>query len=169
MRLKSGFKKGSDELPIRIVFPHVYLAKDDIPLFLDFIWRQSRLENRIAKHIESHVYVFRRDIDIVYRPIECRVGIDIAAGRLHAFRNFPAFPLFRSLEEHMLQVVRQARTQASLLVDTSRLDPNLGRTQGQRPVRPKENRQAVFQMITMIGFRGQRLQQVGIRMACVQK
>jgi hypothetical protein len=70
-------------------------------------------------------------IDVIDRPVKGGVRVHVAAVALHVRRRSPGSLTFpRALEQHVLEVVRQAGAEAFVLVDAARLDPGLNRYHG---------------------------------------
>ena len=110
------------------------------------------MQNYIREKIDRHPRMLRGQIDIINSPIKSRVGIDVAAMGLHRRRNLTARPARGSLEEHVFQIVGQAGPERPTLVDTTRFDPDLHRTNRGRAIALEQHRQPVRQSESINGF-----------------
>ena len=141
-------RRGKQRIPqtvVGIVLRHRDLAQDDVFFLHGFVLRQLRMQHRVGQDVDRHGRVFARQIDVVNRAVKCRVGVDVAAMRLHRGADFPASPAVGAFEQHVLQIVREARAEMLALVHAPRFHPHLHRGQRRRAVRLEDKGEAVGQ------------------------
>ena len=93
---------------VRIVEAHGELAADDFLFLGKFLGGKGRMQSRVGEQFHGGGRTVCRHVDPINRAVERGVGIDIAARLLHGAGDFVGAALFRALENHVLEQMRQS-------------------------------------------------------------
>ena len=159
MRAEGGLEQRLRQPLVGVVEAHVDLAQDDFLLLRHFLRGQRGVQHGVGEQVDGDSGVLRRHVDIVDGAVERRVGVDVAAMRLDGRGDLPAGAAFRALEEHVLEVVREAGAQRPALVDAAGLHPHLHGTDGRRGVALEQDGEAVGERVAFDGFAPEVLEQ----------
>ena len=163
MTLIGGSEEELSRHSVRIVHAHGELAPDHF-LFLGVFFRgQGRVHHRIGEDIERNRDAVLRDVDPIDGAIERRVGIDVTAHVLDLLRDRICRVGFRSLEEHVLEDVRQARAEMRVFIHAAGAAPGLDTRHRRAPVFLDDDRQAVRQDAFLRRARRERDPGAGLR------
>ena len=152
MHAEGGFEQGLGEPLVGIVEAHVDLPQDDFLFLRHLPGGQDRMEHGIGEQVDGHGGVRGRHVDVIHRAVKRGVGVDVAPVGLHRRGNLPAGPALRALEEHVLEVVREAGPQIRALVHAAGLDPHLDGADRGRGVALQEDGESVGEGIALDGF-----------------
>ena len=120
-------KKRVPQTIVRVVLRHRDFTKNNVFLLRRFVGRERGVQHRIREQVDRDRRVLTGQIDVVDRTVKGRVGIDVAAVRLHGRGNFAAGPARRALEQHVFKIVRQPRAKVGVLVNAPGFHPDLHR------------------------------------------
>lgn len=140
-----GFEEPPARAPSRVILIHVHLAQDDLLFFLHLSGRQRRVLHDIAKDINCDLGAGVRDVDVIDRAVERRVGVHVSARVLNFLIDAAGFPRGCSLKEHMLQHMRHARAQPSAFIDAAGFAPGLSGDDGGTVIFADDQRQSIFE------------------------
>ena len=147
--IRAGGVGGFEETPTGatagIVLAHIDLAPDDVQFLFQFRLGQGGVLHDVAQNINSHARAGVGDINVIHRAIKRGVGVHVAAGLLHFLINAPHPAGFGTLEEHVLQNVRQAGPEPIAFMDAARLGPGLGGHHGRAVIFAHDHGEAVVQ------------------------
>ena len=108
-----------------VVLAHRNLAQDDVALPRYLVGGQGAVERHVGEQIDRDLQVRRGQIDVVNGAVVGGVSVDAAAVGLHRRGDLAAHAAGCSLEEQMLEVMREAGAEHRALVLAAGLDPNL--------------------------------------------
>ena len=145
MLLVSRCEKEQPRHAIGIIHPHGKLAPDDFLFFLVFFRRQSRIDHSVRQNVERGGHAVFRHVDPKNGAIERRVRIDVAAHVLDFLRDLIFSSGLGSLEQHVLENVRQPCADMLVFVDASRGAPRLHAGDGRAVIFLDDHRQPVWQ------------------------
>ena len=118
------------------------LLDDDLELLRELLRIDHRIRVRIALDVEAALEARRRQHGVVARVIVDRAGVEITAGRFRLLRDRADRAGNRSLEEHVLEHVRDA-DDVVRLIEVAGLHERHDRHDGRRVIAAKKNRQPV--------------------------
>ncbi len=91
-----------------VVHFHLQLFENDTLLLLDVGSVEARIQDEVGEQIECDGQVLVQDLDVVADQFLRGVGVKIAACRIGLPRDLLGRSIGRSLEEHVLDEVRDA-------------------------------------------------------------
>ncbi len=109
MLAEGGRKKHLAEPVIRVVLPHVNLAQDDVAFANHLVGGQRGVQHGISEHINGHASMLGRDVDVIHRAVEGRVGVKVAAMRLDGQGDFATRAPLGALEQHVFEKMGETR------------------------------------------------------------
>jgi hypothetical protein len=101
--------QGVEELALRTVLAALDLGVDDLLLALQLSQIDCGAEDHVLEHVEPQGPMFGRHIDLVHGLIESGGRVEIAARAFDVPGDLTRGPLGRSLEDHVLEQVADAR------------------------------------------------------------
>jgi len=122
---EGGLKQPSARAARGIVLAHVHFAADDVQFLRQFIRRQRGVLHDVAQDVYRSRRAGVRNVNVIHRAVEARVGVHVTAGLLHLLVNPAAGARGRALEEHVFEHVREARAEPAALMDAARRAPGL--------------------------------------------
>ena len=155
-------KKRVPQAVVRVVLGHRNLAKNNVFLLRRFVGRERGVQHRVSKQVDRDRRVLTGQIDVVDRPVKGRVGIDVAAVRLHSRGDFAAGPARRALEQHVFKIVRQPRAKVGVLVNAPGFHPDLHRGQGSGAISFEDQRQTIGEDGALDGLAPKSIEEVKI-------
>ena len=162
MLAESRRKKRVPQSVIRVILRHRDLAENNVFLLRRFVGRERGVQYRVGEQVDSDRRVLTGQIDVVNRAVKGRIGIDVAAVRLHRRGNFAAGPARSALEQHVFKIMRQPRAQVGVLVNAPRFHPDLHRSQGSGAIRFEDQRQTIGEDGALNGLAPKSIEQVKI-------
>jgi hypothetical protein len=97
------------DAPVGVVHVHRDLAQDHVALALQLLVVQPRVKEHVVEDLHGLARPFDRAAYVVHRAVVGRVGVYVPADRLHLRGDLRCAARGRTLEEHVLKVVRHAR------------------------------------------------------------
>ena len=123
--MKSGAEQKLPRHSIRIVHSHRELAPNHFLFLAVFLRRQSRVHHRVGQNVERGRDPIFRHVDPINGAIERSVSVDVSANVLDFLRDRIGRTVFRSLEKHVLEDVRQPRAEMLVFIDAAGRAPRL--------------------------------------------
>ena len=145
MLAEGGRKKLLAEPVIRVVLPHVDLAQDDVALANHLVGGQRGVQHGISEHIDGDASMLGRDVDVIHRAVEGRVGVEVAAVRLDGQGDFATRAPLGALEQHVFEEMGETRPEQGILVNAAGFHPNLHGSDGGRSIALKQGSEPVGQ------------------------
>ena len=140
-----GLEQAPAGEPARVVVAHRHLPADHVEFAGQFALREGGVLEDVGEDVHRHPGAGVRDVDPVHGPVEGRVGVHVAACRLDLLVDPPRAAGGGSLEEHVLQHMREARPQPAALVGAARPAPCLGAHHRGGAVRRQDQLQPVVE------------------------
>ncbi len=96
------------------VVVHLDLFQDDVLLLTQLLRIECRMEKHVGEHVEGQWDVPVDHLGVVARRLFVGERVEISANAVHGLRNLSRASTLRSLEEHVLDEVRNAAPIACL-------------------------------------------------------
>ena len=125
MRTYRFFQDRLGQHLVVLIVAHRDLAQDDLTFHLRIGIRDERIEDHVGDGFHRGLKTFLRGIDIVDRPVKGRVSIGGAAATMDGVGEFAVREATGTLEDHVLEVMRDPRAFPAPLMDAARADPGL--------------------------------------------
>ena len=108
-----------------LVVAHGDLTQDDLALHARVGVGDQRVEDHVGDGLHRGLETLLRGVDVIHRPVEGRVGVRRTAAAVDGVGQFPVRETSGSLEDHVLQVVRDPGAFPAALMDAARAHPGL--------------------------------------------
>ena len=95
---------------VRRVLDHLDLFEDDLLLALDVVGAERRVADDVGEDVDGQRQVLVEHLDVVARVFLGRERVELAADGIDRLSNVLGGAAARSLEEHVLDEVRDAAT-----------------------------------------------------------
>ena len=110
---------------IMLVVAHRDLAEDHLALHLGVGVGDQGVEDHVGYGFHRGLEAFLRCVDIVDRTVEGRVGVRGTPAAVDGVGEFPVRETSRALEDHVLEIVRDAGAFPAAFMDATRAHPSL--------------------------------------------
>ena len=112
-----------------LIVTHRDLAQNDFSLHLRVGIRDERIEDHVGDSFHRGLETFLRGVDVIDRPVERRVSVGGAATAMNGVGELTVREATSSLEDHVLEIMRNPRAFPAPLMDAARADPGLNGAQ----------------------------------------
>ena len=112
-----------------LVVAHGDFAQDDLPLHLAVGVGNEGVEDHLRQGLHRGLEAFLRSVDVIDRPVKRRIGVGVAARTVHGLGQFSVGKASGTLEDHVLQIVRDPRTFPATFLGAAGAHPSLHRAQ----------------------------------------
>jgi hypothetical protein len=99
----------------------------------------------VRQQLQTYRHAFGRNINPVDRPIKRGVRVDVPAFILNRLGKGARAALFRAFEKHVLEQMREARTEPAVLMNAAGLHPRLETRHRRAEIFVNDQRQSVRQ------------------------
>ena len=125
MRTHRFFQDRLGQDLVVLVVAHRDLSQDDLALHLGVGVGDQRVEDHVGDGFHRGLEAFLRGVDVIDRPVEGRVGVRGTAAAMDGVGELAVREPARALEDHVLEVMRDARPFPAAFMDATRADPRL--------------------------------------------
>ena len=116
-----------------IIDAHGHLAEDDFFFLEQFVGRDGGVHHAVGQNFHRWLPVFRRQVDVVNRLLEGRIGVHVATGAFDRVGDVADTPGGGAFKQHVFEHVGDAGAQVLAFGDTAGPAPRL-RTDNRRAV-----------------------------------